>query len=182
MWRSAPTRSSIPASTSKARHASASRCEIHSRRAGRSTRRSTIAVVINNFCVIEQLARRRAARASARSRTCGRSRDVGEDAHVGNFVELKKTTLGRGSKASHLAYLGDATIGENVNIGAGTITCNYDGVRQAPDRDRRRRVHRQRLAADRAGARRRGRLRRGRLVDHQGRSAPTRWRSRAASR
>src|SRR5213079_3395487 len=46
---------------------------------------------------------------------------------VGNFVELKKTTLGRKSKASHLTYLGDATIGENTNIGAGTITCNYDG-------------------------------------------------------
>jgi bifunctional UDP-N-acetylglucosamine pyrophosphorylase/glucosamine-1-phosphate N-acetyltransferase len=53
---------------------------------------------------------------------------VGEDAHVGNFVELKKTVLGRGSKANHLAYLGDATIGERVNVGAGTITCNYDGV------------------------------------------------------
>jgi len=48
-------------------------------------------------------------------------------AKTGNFVELKKTTLGPGSKASHLAYLGDATIGEGVNIGAGTITCNYDG-------------------------------------------------------
>jgi len=51
-----------------------------------------------------------------------------ESAKVGNFVELKKTILGRGSKASHLTYLGDATIGENTNIGAGTITCNYDGV------------------------------------------------------
>jgi bifunctional UDP-N-acetylglucosamine pyrophosphorylase/glucosamine-1-phosphate N-acetyltransferase len=51
-----------------------------------------------------------------------------DDAHVGNFVELKKTTLGKGSKAGHLAYLGDSTIGEQVNIGAGTITCNYDGV------------------------------------------------------
>ena len=49
-------------------------------------------------------------------------------AKVGNFVELKKTVLGPGSKASHLAYLGDATIGAKVNIGAGTITCNYDGV------------------------------------------------------
>jgi len=49
-------------------------------------------------------------------------------ARVGNFVELKKTRLGAGSKAGHLAYLGDATIGEKVNIGAGTITCNYDGV------------------------------------------------------
>ena len=52
---------------------------------------------------------------------------VGERAKVGNFVELKKTTLGAGSKASHLSYLGDATIGERTNIGAGTITCNYDG-------------------------------------------------------
>ena len=50
------------------------------------------------------------------------------DAKVGNFVEVKKTTLGRGSKASHLSYLGDAQIGDGVNIGAGTITCNYDGV------------------------------------------------------
>jgi bifunctional UDP-N-acetylglucosamine pyrophosphorylase / glucosamine-1-phosphate N-acetyltransferase len=50
-----------------------------------------------------------------------------EKAKVGNFVELKKTILGRGSKASHLTYLGDATIGEKTNIGAGTITCNYDG-------------------------------------------------------
>ena len=51
-----------------------------------------------------------------------------EGAHVGNFVELKKTTLGKGSKANHLTYLGDAVIGQGVNIGAGTITCNYDGV------------------------------------------------------
>lgn len=50
-----------------------------------------------------------------------------DGAKVGNFVELKKTNLGRGSKASHLTYLGDATIGEKTNIGAGTITCNYDG-------------------------------------------------------
>ncbi|PYT01670.1 MAG: UDP-N-acetylglucosamine diphosphorylase/glucosamine-1-phosphate N-acetyltransferase [Acidobacteria bacterium] len=49
------------------------------------------------------------------------------NAKVGNFVELKKTTLGSGSKASHLTYLGDATVGENTNIGAGTVTCNYDG-------------------------------------------------------
>jgi len=52
--------------------------------------------------------------------------------HVGNFVELKKTVLGEGSKANHLAYLGDATIGAGVNIGAGTITCNYDGERKNP--------------------------------------------------
>ena len=52
----------------------------------------------------------------------------GADVHIGNFVEVKNTTLARGSKANHLAYLGDATIGANVNIGAGTITCNYDGA------------------------------------------------------
>jgi bifunctional UDP-N-acetylglucosamine pyrophosphorylase/glucosamine-1-phosphate N-acetyltransferase len=49
-------------------------------------------------------------------------------AHVGNFVELKATTLGEGAKANHLTYLGDASIGAGANIGAGTITCNYDGV------------------------------------------------------
>ena len=54
--------------------------------------------------------------------------DIGEGAHVGNFVETKKVRLGRGSKANHLTYLGDAEIGAGVNIGAGTITCNYDGV------------------------------------------------------
>jgi bifunctional UDP-N-acetylglucosamine pyrophosphorylase/glucosamine-1-phosphate N-acetyltransferase len=54
--------------------------------------------------------------------------DVRAHARVGNFVELKKTVLGSGSKAMHLAYLGDAIIGEKVNVGAGTITCNYDGV------------------------------------------------------
>lgn len=53
---------------------------------------------------------------------------LAEDVHVGNFVETKKATLGRGSKANHLSYLGDAVIGSKVNIGAGTITCNYDGV------------------------------------------------------
>ena len=56
--------------------------------------------------------------------------EVGEGAHVGNFVELKKTRLGAGAKANHLAYLGDADIGERSNIGAGTITCNYDGVKK----------------------------------------------------
>ena len=53
---------------------------------------------------------------------------IGEAAHVGNFVETKKITLGPGSKANHLNYLGDAEIGAGVNIGAGTITCNYDGT------------------------------------------------------
>jgi bifunctional UDP-N-acetylglucosamine pyrophosphorylase/glucosamine-1-phosphate N-acetyltransferase len=53
-------------------------------------------------------------------------------AQVGNFVELKKTRLGAGSKSMHLAYLGDATLGKGVNVGAGTITCNYDGARKHP--------------------------------------------------
>lgn len=53
--------------------------------------------------------------------------EIGEGAHVGNFVETKKVRLGKGSKANHLTYLGDADVGERVNIGAGTITCNYDG-------------------------------------------------------
>lgn len=54
------------------------------------------------------------------------------ESHVGNFVELKKTTLGKNSKANHLAYLGDSTIGDGCNIGAGTITCNYDGIKKHP--------------------------------------------------
>ena len=53
---------------------------------------------------------------------------IGEGAHIGNFVEVKKTRIGKGSKANHLAYLGDSEIGSGTNIGAGTITCNYDGV------------------------------------------------------
>lgn len=56
--------------------------------------------------------------------------DIGERAHIGNFVETKKARVGKGSKANHLSYLGDAEIGAGVNVGAGTITCNYDGVRK----------------------------------------------------
>ena len=56
--------------------------------------------------------------------------ELGEDVRVGNFVEVKKSKLGRGVKAAHLAYLGDASVGEGSNIGAGVITCNYDGVRK----------------------------------------------------
>ena len=54
--------------------------------------------------------------------------ELGVGARVGNFVETKKIRLGEGSKANHLAYLGDSDVGKNVNIGAGVITCNYDGV------------------------------------------------------
>lgn len=57
---------------------------------------------------------------------------LGSHVHVGNFVELKKTSMGDGAKANHLAYLGDSTIGGKSNIGAGTITCNYDGVHKHP--------------------------------------------------
>jgi bifunctional UDP-N-acetylglucosamine pyrophosphorylase / glucosamine-1-phosphate N-acetyltransferase len=54
--------------------------------------------------------------------------ELADDVHVGNFVEVKASRLGRGSKANHLAYVGDSTVGSDVNIGAGTITCNYDGA------------------------------------------------------
>jgi bifunctional UDP-N-acetylglucosamine pyrophosphorylase/glucosamine-1-phosphate N-acetyltransferase len=53
--------------------------------------------------------------------------DIGEDAHIGNFVEVKKVAVGKGAKANHLSYLGDGTVGAGANIGAGTIFCNYDG-------------------------------------------------------
>ncbi|HXQ14830.1 MAG TPA: bifunctional UDP-N-acetylglucosamine diphosphorylase/glucosamine-1-phosphate N-acetyltransferase GlmU [Caulobacteraceae bacterium] len=53
--------------------------------------------------------------------------DIGEDAHIGNFVEVKKVVVGKGAKANHLAYLGDGSVGAGANIGAGTIFCNYDG-------------------------------------------------------
>lgn len=54
--------------------------------------------------------------------------DIGEGAHIGNFVEVKKSRMGKGSKANHLAYIGDSLVGRKANIGAGTITCNYDGI------------------------------------------------------
>jgi bifunctional UDP-N-acetylglucosamine pyrophosphorylase/glucosamine-1-phosphate N-acetyltransferase len=57
---------------------------------------------------------------------------IGENARIGNFVEVKKSRVGRGSKAQHLTYLGNATLGEKVNVGAGTITCNFDGVKKNP--------------------------------------------------
>ncbi|NEL41843.1 MAG: bifunctional N-acetylglucosamine-1-phosphate uridyltransferase/glucosamine-1-phosphate acetyltransferase, partial [Xanthomonas perforans] len=56
---------------------------------------------------------------------------LADGVHIGNFVETKKVTMGVGSKANHLTYLGDAVIGSKVNIGAGTITCNYDGVNKS---------------------------------------------------
>jgi bifunctional UDP-N-acetylglucosamine pyrophosphorylase / glucosamine-1-phosphate N-acetyltransferase len=53
--------------------------------------------------------------------------EIGADAHIGNFVEVKKAVIGKGAKANHLSYIGDARVGAGSNIGAGTITCNYDG-------------------------------------------------------
>ena len=58
--------------------------------------------------------------------------DLGEEVHIGNFVELKKTKMGKGAKANHLTYLGDATVGAGTNVGCGTITCNYDGEKKHP--------------------------------------------------
>ena len=59
-----------------------------------------------------------------------RGADISDGAKVGNFVEVKNSTVGKGSKVNHLTYIGDAVIGKNVNIGAGTITCNYDGKKK----------------------------------------------------
>lgn len=105
-------------------------CEIHS---GTRIVDSTLGdhVTVKNYCVITEssVAADAVLGPFAHLRPAS---DVKEGAHVGNFVELKKTTLGAGSKANHLAYLGDATIGHGVNVGAGVITCNYDGVKKHP--------------------------------------------------
>ncbi len=85
------------------------------------------AVTIRNGCIIDSSSVGNLAILGPYSHLRPAS-DIGEKAHVGNFVETKKTRLGKGSKANHLTYLGDSEIGEGVNIGAGTITCNYDGV------------------------------------------------------
>jgi bifunctional UDP-N-acetylglucosamine pyrophosphorylase/glucosamine-1-phosphate N-acetyltransferase len=100
-------------------------CDIHS---GVRIVNSVLAdrVTVQNFCVIS-------GSRLASGVTLGPfvhlrpESDLGESVHIGNFVELKKSVIGAGSKAGHLSYLGDAIIGERVNIGAGTITCNYDG-------------------------------------------------------
>ncbi len=101
-------------------------CEIHS---GVRIVDSQIGdrAIVNNHCVVVESSLQADTRVGPFAHLRG-SAVVREHARVGNFVELKNTTLGPGSKAMHLAYLGDARIGSNVNIGAGTITCNYDGV------------------------------------------------------
>ena len=106
------------------------RCELHT---GVRIVDSTLGddVLINNHCVIQGATIAQDARvgpfAHLRPQTV-----VGNAARIGNFVETKKTSLGDRSKANHLTYLGDATIGSGVNVGAGTITCNYDGGEKHP--------------------------------------------------
>jgi bifunctional UDP-N-acetylglucosamine pyrophosphorylase/glucosamine-1-phosphate N-acetyltransferase len=101
-------------------------CEIHS---GARIVDSTLGdgVTVLNHCVIVEARIGDGVRVGPFAHL-RKDSDLRANARVGNFVELKKTVLGPGSKAMHLAYLGDATIGEKVNVGAGTITCNYDGV------------------------------------------------------
>ena len=86
-------------------------------------------VFVNSYCVIRDSHVERGADLGPFAHLRPQSQ-VGEDAHVGAFVELKKTRLGRGTKAGHLAYLGDAAVGEKVNVGAGVITVNYDGKKK----------------------------------------------------
>ena len=84
-------------------------------------------VEVRPYCVIEQAQVAAGAKIGPFARL-REGTDLKEGVHIGNFVETKKATLQRGAKANHLAYLGDAEIGEGTNIGAGVITCNYDGV------------------------------------------------------
>ena len=103
-------------------------CEIH---AGVRIVNSTLAdhVTVQNFCVVQ--GSRLAAGVTVGPFVHIRpDTELREAVHIGNFVELKKAIVGKGTKAGHHAYLGDAVIGDNVNIGAGTITCNYDGVQK----------------------------------------------------
>jgi bifunctional UDP-N-acetylglucosamine pyrophosphorylase/glucosamine-1-phosphate N-acetyltransferase len=103
-------------------------CEIHS---GVRIVNSVLEdrVIVQNFCVVNEsrLASGVSIGPFAHLRP---ESDLRESVHIGNFVELKKVVIGAGTKAGHLTYLGDAVIGENVNVGAGTITCNYDGERK----------------------------------------------------
>jgi len=105
-------------------------CEIH---AGVRIVNSVLddRVTVQNFCVINgsRLATGVTIGPFAHLRP---ETDLGEGVHIGNFVELKKSVVGKGTKAGHLSYLGDAVIGQGVNVGAGTITCNYDGRTKHP--------------------------------------------------
>ena len=84
-------------------------------------------VLLRNGCIVSQSTIGSGAKLGPYAHLRPES-EIGEEAHIGNFVETKKVKMGRGSKANHLSYLGDSIIGSGVNIGAGTITCNYDGT------------------------------------------------------
>jgi len=115
-----------PGVTLEGRTAIGTACEIHS---GVRIVDSTIEndVTINNHCVITGARVATGARVGPFAHLRPDA-DIRRDVKIGNFVEVKNAVVGPGSKANHLAYLGDATVGEGVNIGAGTIICNYDGV------------------------------------------------------
>jgi len=106
------------------------RCELH---AGVRIVDSTLGddARINNHCVIQGAKVATGAQVGPFAHLRPGA-DLGETSKVGNFVEIKRSTLGKGSKANHLTYLGDAQIGGGVNVGAGTITCNYDGEHKHP--------------------------------------------------
>jgi bifunctional UDP-N-acetylglucosamine pyrophosphorylase/glucosamine-1-phosphate N-acetyltransferase len=87
-------------------------------------------VLIRAYCVFSEAVIGARAQVGPYSH-CRPGTVLGEDVHLGNFVETKKAVLGKGAKANHLSYLGDAEIGSKVNVGAGTITCNYDGVNKS---------------------------------------------------
>jgi bifunctional UDP-N-acetylglucosamine pyrophosphorylase/glucosamine-1-phosphate N-acetyltransferase len=86
-------------------------------------------VTVKPYCVLESAEVGAAAQIGPYSRL-REGAQIADEAHIGNFVEVKKSKVGRGTKAMHLAYLGDAEVGAKVNIGAGTITCNYDGQKK----------------------------------------------------
>ena len=129
---SARTRSSVPASMLEGTTTIGERCRIHAgvahdqRASSATTSRCSITAVIVNSSVGQRRV------ASGRSRTSGRTRWSARARTSATSSSSRRRRLGAGSKAGHLAYLGDATIGANVNIGAGTITCNYDGENKHP--------------------------------------------------
>jgi bifunctional UDP-N-acetylglucosamine pyrophosphorylase/glucosamine-1-phosphate N-acetyltransferase len=88
-------------------------------------------VTVNPYCVFEKSTIATAAVVGPFTRLRPGA-EVGEGVHLGNFVELKKTKMGKGAKANHLTYLGDASIGAGTNVGCGTVTCNYDGEKKHP--------------------------------------------------
>jgi bifunctional UDP-N-acetylglucosamine pyrophosphorylase/glucosamine-1-phosphate N-acetyltransferase len=119
-----------PGVTLEGRTTVGDRCELHG---GVRIVDSTLGadVLVRNHCVIQGASIARGAKIGPFAHLRPGTR-VDEEAQIGNFVETKKTSLGRGAKANHLSYLGDATIGSEVNIGAGTITCNYDQGKKHP--------------------------------------------------